>query len=171
MTDERMGDRLWTALDRLPAGAGVVCGIITPPDHRLRLAERIATVCRGAAMLAVAADEHWRARSAPTLVHNPPSAGDCCRFRGPSTRWRSRAAQADGAALVFVSPVHATRVSPGAAAARRCRGRWQSRELAGVPAIALGGMNEAIRGFRRFDGGRIGAWLAWPEIDAWLSRA
>ncbi|MFL6730781.1 MAG: thiamine phosphate synthase, partial [Sphingomicrobium sp.] len=59
MTDERMGERLWRAIDHLPVKhAGIVFrhyGL--PSDARLLLARRIADIChRRALTLAIAAD-------------------------------------------------------------------------------------------------------------------
>ncbi len=49
MTDERLGRRLWEAIDRLPSDSGVVFrhyGLA--PAERLSLAAEVATSCRGA---------------------------------------------------------------------------------------------------------------------------
>ena len=44
MTDERMGETLWPALERLPAGSGVLFRHHASPD-RLAIGERVASLC------------------------------------------------------------------------------------------------------------------------------
>src|SRR4030095_16193758 len=59
MTDERMGDRLWTAIDRLPIKhSGIVFRHYQArPDVRATLAKRVADIChRRSLTLAIAAD-------------------------------------------------------------------------------------------------------------------
>ena len=73
-----------------------------------------------------------------------------------------RAAERDGAALLFLSPVHATRSHPEAAPL----GLDGFAALAGktaLPVIALGGMNAE----RACETARLGGY-GWAGIDAWL---
>jgi len=70
MTDERMGARLWTAIDRLPVKlAGIVFRhYLTPPDERSILAKRIADIChRRTLTLAIAEDADHTAASFQAL--------------------------------------------------------------------------------------------------------
>ena len=165
MTDERMGD-LWTAIDRLPIKhAGIVFRhYATPPDVRAALARQVADIChRRSLTLAIAADEELARRLGADLVHNPPDPPHGLPFsRSVHSLEEAEAAARDGAALVFVSPVHPTRSHEG----RRPLGKplaLRIAKAAGVPAIALGGINaHNAHGLLR-DG-----FYGWAGIDAWL---
>ena len=73
MTDERLGERLWDAIGRVPEGGGVVLR-----HHRgdRALAERVAAACtaRGL-MLAVAGDVALARAVGAAMVHNPDGRG------------------------------------------------------------------------------------------------
>ncbi len=73
---------------------------------------------------------------------------------------QARRARQAGAAAVFVSPVFATRSHPGTEHLGERRARAIGR-VAGVPLIALGGMDE--RRFRKLSG-----FHGYAAIDAWL---
>ena len=154
MTDERQGEDLWRALERLPKGAGVVFRHyrLAPGDrHRLfQLVRRIA-----------------KRRRLLVLARGPGIRGDGAHGgRGPGFRSASahdlrelKTAERDGAALIFLSPVFATRSHPGA----RPLGRARFGLIAGqarVPIIALGGMD--ARRARR-----LPHIYGWAGIDAW----
>jgi thiamine-phosphate pyrophosphorylase len=167
MTDERIGDRLWNAIARLPAGeSGIVFRhYATGARERETLAHRVAEACRHRGItLAVARDIDLARSVGANLVHNP--AGDCPQPFSLSvhTTEEARSAGRRGAALVFVSPVHPTWSHPGGAAL----GAMQAVQLAraaGVPAVALGGMDEA-----GFDALPRDAFHGWAGIDAWISK-
>jgi thiamine-phosphate pyrophosphorylase len=156
MTDERQSEALWAALERLPKGSGVVFrhyGLA--PKERRALFERIRRIARkrrllllvGGAPLPGADGRHGRGRgrvSAP--VHSPAEL---------------RTAEWDGARLVFVSPVFATRSHPGARPLGRL-GFARIARKARVPVIALGGMDER----RARPLAALGAY-GWAAIDAW----
>jgi thiamine-phosphate pyrophosphorylase len=155
MTDERLGDLL-PVLRRLPPGTGVVVRhYATPPRDRralLRAAGRIADARR---LTLVAARGGSRGG-----IHGP---GRASRLRTWSahTRREAFAGIQAGAAVLFVSPVFATRSHPGARPLPRFRSASIGRDL-GAQVIALGGMD--ARRWRRirhcgFDG--------WAAIDAW----
>jgi len=167
MTDERLESRLWEAIDRLPDGqSGIVFRhYATPAEDRRTLARDIAAACRSRAIaLAIARDCVLAAELGAALVHNPdgPSAlpiSMAVHDMADAARARDR-----GAALIFVSPVHATRSHPG----RQPLGPTHAEEIArsaGVPAIALGGMDE-----HAFAALSAGAFHGWAGIDAWLVR-
>ena len=168
MTDERMGERLWTAIDRLPIKhSGIVFRhYATAPDVRAALAGRIADIChRRSLALAIAADIDLARTLGSDLVHNPPEPTHGVPFsRSVHSIDEAEAARDDGAALVFVSPVYSTASHPGRRALHRQRA-LRIAEAAGVPAIALGGMN-AVK-FARL--GREG-FYGWAGIDAWLDE-
>jgi len=153
-TDERIGDALWTALRRLPPGAGVVFRHhATPPAQRRRLLRRVRRIATARRLLLVVAG--WA--PAGSLRHGrAPGA-----FSWPAHDRRQAIAGARaGARVLFVSPVFATRSHPGAApigpmaAARIARGL-------GV-AVALGGMTR-----RRWQRVRTLGLAGWAAIDAW----
>ena len=162
MTDERLGDRLMAAVDRLPEGAGIVFRHYrTEPGRRRSLFDAVRARRRDVlVLLAGTAEEaaEWGA--------------DGSHGRGPGTGLRTapvhdlaelRAAEAAGAAAVFVSPVFATRSHPGAAVLG-AEGFEALAAEAQVPAIALGGMN--AERFALLKGA-----YGWAAIDAWLEPA
>ena len=154
MTDERVGDELWRMLRRLPPGSGVVFRHhTTPPRERRELFVRVRRIARARRLLLVAARPPL-----PAPAHG--------RVLGALTwpahdRAEALAGRKAGAALLFVSPVHATRSHPGASALGPMRAIRIGRGL-GLPLIALGGMDE--RRWRRI---RHLGFTGWAAIDAW----
>lgn len=166
MTDERMGERLWEAIDRLPIKhAGIVFRhYSTAPDARAALAGRIADIChRRRLALAVARDEDLALTVHADLVHNPSEPPVRLPFsRSVHSIEEAPDAKASGAVLVFVSPVFATSSHPG----QKPLGTTRARRIAkavGAPAIALGGMNEF--NFPRL---KREGFYGWAGIGAWL---
>jgi thiamine-phosphate pyrophosphorylase len=162
MTDERQGEALWTSLERLPRGGGIVFRHYRcPPRQRRLLFERVKRVARrrhcllllaGSPKLARAwgADGSHDSRLRPGLVSAP--AHDLAELR---------AAERAGASLVFLSPLFATRSHPGGRPLGRARFGLIARQ-ARVPVVALGGVDE-----RNGAGvGRLGAYGR-AGIDAW----
>jgi thiamine-phosphate pyrophosphorylase len=143
MTDERMGDALWIALERLPRGAGIVFrhyGL--PPGERRALYERVRAVAHRRRLVLILASSPkqaaaWRAdgvhgrsprRVARPLMRSAP-AHDGMELRA--------ACHAD---LRLVSPVFRTRSHPGARALGAVRlGLMLGRDRDGI--VALGGMS------------------------------
>jgi thiamine monophosphate synthase len=168
MTDERMGERLWEAIDRLPIKhAGIVFRHYqTLPDTRALLAGRIADIChRRTLTLAIAGDVDLARSLGADLVHNPPEpVRDMPVSRSVHSLAEAEAAKTEGAALVFVSPVFPTRSHPGGKALYGPRAVRLAR-AAGVLAIALGGM-DALK-FARL---RREGFYGWAGIDAWLGE-
>lgn len=157
MTDERLGDSLWSAIDALPRGSGIVFRhYATPQPARLRLFKQVRSAAqRKGLMLVVAGRPLGRG---PVQRHG--------RLRGALTapvhsRIEAVAAIRAGAAMLFVSPIHPTRSHPGAPTLGRIRLGLMIRGL-GLPVIALGGMNE-----RRWRALRTLAVHGWAGIDAW----
>ena len=156
MTDERMGDDLWPALRRLPPGSGVVFRHhATPRRARRALFDRVRRIARARQLVLVAANpplpcaRHGRVRGATTW---------------PAHDRREAVAGARAGALLFVSPVFATRSHPGAGALGPVGAARVGRGL-GLPMIALGGMTE--RRWRRI--AHLG-FHGWAAIDAWMGR-
>jgi len=165
MTDERMGDRLWEAVARLPDAAGIVFRHYSlPPELRADLAARLAEMANERGItLAVARDVELARRVGAALVHNPACAPADLPFSLSVHRLEeAHAARAAGAALVFVSPVRATTSHPG----QPPLGPERAGEIAratGVPAIALGGMDAEKFALLEREG-----FYGWAGIDAWL---
>lgn len=166
MTDERMGERLWEAIERLPVGDGgvVVRHYGLPQDERAALAERVAAMCRKRGLtFAVAEDVALAISLGAELVHRPATIPVGLPFSRPvHSLAEAKAARADGAALVFVSPIHETRSHPEALPLGRRLAR-QIVKACGCPAIALGGMDA-----RKFVGAEKDGFYGWAAIDAWI---
>jgi thiamine-phosphate pyrophosphorylase len=166
MTDERMGERLWGALDRLDGrDAGVVFRHYSQTaEVRASLAEQIAEIAaRRGFCLAIARDTALAVNLGADLVHNPLELPCPLPFsRAVHTIGQAKAARAVGAALVFVSPIHPTRSHPEHRPLGKSRA-LRIVEAAGAPAIALGGMN--ARSFATL--GRNG-FYGWAGIDAFM---
>lgn len=164
MTDERMGERLWEAIGRVPAGAG---GIVfrhysLGPSERLELGKQVVELARERKLvLAVAGDVMLAERLDAQLVHNPQDAADFPFSMAVHDKWEADTARQAGADLAFISPVFSTRSHPGAPALGAERAS-QLAKIAGCPAIALGGMT-----FGKF--WELGPpFHGWAGIDAWL---
>jgi thiamine-phosphate pyrophosphorylase len=164
MTDERMGDRIWEAIARGPAGTG---GIVyrhysLGPEERLELGRRIAVLARERKLvLAVARDPALAGQLNAQLVHNPSGESDLPFSLSVHDERDAHAAREAEASLVFISPIFPTRSHPGAAALGPDRAA-KLAEIASCPAIALGGMT-----FGKF--WELGpAFHGWAGIDAWL---
>lgn len=160
MTDERMGESLWQALDRLPRGSGVVFR-----HHGLELAERRALFAkvsriarrRGLVLIRAGAERLGRGEDG---VHGRRGAG--LRTWPVHSRREAMAGVRAGADLLFVSPVFPTRSHPGARTLGGVRLGLMIRNLP-VPVIALGGM-----GGRRAAGLQPLGIHGWAAIDAWV---
>lgn len=159
MTDERQGEALWRALERLPEGSGVVFRHygLAGPDRR-KLFERVRGVSR-------------RRRLTLLVAGTPlPGADGVHGRRGRGLRSASahnlrelKAAERAGADIVFLSPVFATRSHPEASPLGARRFALLAHQ-AKVPVIALGGMN--AQRFRT-----LGGAYGWAAIDAWSESA
>lgn len=156
MTDERQGEALWAALERLPRGAGIVFrhyGLA--PRERRRTFERVRTVARRRGLVVLLAGDArgWKAdglhgsrRPTSAPAHDLP---------------QIRAAERAGARLLFVSPVFATRSHPGTKPLGRVRFGLLVRQ-ARLPVIALGGLTA-----KRARSLRPMGIHGWAAIDAW----
>ena len=158
MTDERMGDALWTALERLPRGSGVVFR-----HYSLGWAERVALFRK------VAKVAHRRHLLVLRAGRRPlPGEGGTHGVKGAGiTSWpvhdraEAVAALRAGADLVFLSPIFATASHPGARGLGRVRAGLVIRGLT-MPAIALGGMDAT-----RAKSLKALGFYGWAAIDAW----
>ncbi len=155
MTDERMGDTLWEALERLPRGSGIVFRhYALAVDERRAFLTRIAKVARRRRLVVLGAGI-----DGPDGTHHGRRRGMLLSHAVHDRRQAVAAVRAK-ADLVFASPVHATRSHPGARGLGRVRLGLLIRGLP-MPVIALGGMNA-----RRFSGLRGLGVHGWAGIDA-----
>jgi thiamine-phosphate pyrophosphorylase len=166
MTDERIGDRLWEAIDALPdGGAGIVFRHYSLSlSERALLVRQVSDVCRRRHLvLAVARDADLAAEVGAQLVHNPVANPQHLPFsRSAHSPEGAVTACRAGASLIFLSPIHETRSHPGRTG---MAAPLAAQIVAGctVPVIALGGMNRA----RLADLEDVG-FYGWAGIDAWL---
>lgn len=164
MTDERMGDRLWEAVDRLPPGAGLIFRHYhLGASDRLSLGRRLAErAIERKLLLGVAGNRELAAELGAALVHNSDGPGELPVSMAVHNEVEAEAARQAGAALAFVAPVFATRSHPGQPAL----GVDRAADLAaraGCPAIALGGMDRS-----RFAALRERGFHGFAGIDCWL---
>jgi thiamine-phosphate pyrophosphorylase len=156
MTDERMGDGPWAALERLPKGSGIVFRHYSlPQGERRRLFQRV--------------QQTAKARGLTLLVAGLPLPGGDGTHGRPGRGLRSasvhnlrelKAAERAGVDFVFLSPVYSTRSHPGARVLGPQRFALIAHQ-ARVPVIALGGMDAA-------KARRLGGAHGWAGIDAWI---
>ncbi|MFC3555858.1 thiamine phosphate synthase [Sphingomonas qilianensis] len=162
MTDERLGEDLWRALDALPRGAGVIFRhYATPPAERRALFAQVAKVARCNGLVLVRAGAARLGRADGVHGAGRRRAGEL-RTWPAHTRRETLAGVKAGADLLFVSPLFATRSHPGGKTLSRAAAAAMLRGLP-VPAIALGGMT--ARRFRTLRG-----FYGWAAIDAWIAR-
>ena len=160
MTDERQGAALLDAVARLPDGAGIVFRHYSlARAERRALFERVRESAGLRGLLLLLAGPAAEARRWGADGSHGRGGGEGLRTAPAHGPTEIRAAEADGAALIFLSPVFATRSHPGA----RPLGAAGFDALASgtpLPVVALGGMDAA-----RFDTLKNG-W-GWAAIDAW----
>jgi thiamine-phosphate pyrophosphorylase len=163
MTDERMGEVLWTALAQLPRGSGVIFrhyGLSLP--ERRRLFARIAKIARSRRLVLIRAGAD---RLGPADGIHGQEHGSGLRTWPAHSRAEIVTGLRAGAHLFFVSPVFPTRSHPDAASLGPVRLGLMVRGV-NKPVIALGGMD--ARRFKRLNGLGIYGWAA---IDAWTRDA
>jgi thiamine-phosphate pyrophosphorylase len=160
MTDERLGERLFDAVARLPADAGIVFRHTSLDEVARRdLFARVRNAHSGLLLLAGSADlaRNWGADGS-----HGSGRGEGLRTAPAHDLAEIRAAEAASAALVFLSPVFATRSHPDAAPLG-AEGFGALAAQTRLPVVALGGMND-----KRAEGLRDA--YGWAGIDAWTAR-
>ncbi|WP_265528197.1 thiamine phosphate synthase [Sphingomicrobium marinum] len=167
-TDERIGDALLPAIERLPAGSGVVFRHKRlAAEERATLARKVAGICTRRALILSVSEDVALARSVgAAYIHKPTSDPDGMRFTLPVHN-QDEAAQArrSGAAIVYVSPVFPSNSHPGGQALG-IEAAHDLARISGCPAIALGGMDQA-----RFEAFGRDLFVGWAGIDALLRGA
>jgi thiamine-phosphate pyrophosphorylase len=160
MTDERQGEGLWAALERLPRGAGIVFrhyGLA--PAERRSLFARVRRIARKKGLVLLSAG--GRLPGADGVHGSRGRSG--LRSASAHSVVELKTAERRGADFAFLSPVFPTRSHPGAPALGRVRFGLIARH-ARIPIIALGGV-DAKRGARL----RVLGAYGWAAIDAWAS--
>jgi thiamine-phosphate pyrophosphorylase len=167
MTDERMGDKLWSAIDCAgDAGAGIIFRHhATDPELRAVIGQRVADVAhRRRLVLGVAGDAVLARELDAQLVHNPRDTPLGLPFsRSVHDEFEATSASEDAPSLVFVSPVYPTSSHPGSIPLGE-KEASRLALLAGVPAYALGGVDPS-----RLHRLRELGFAGWAAIDAWLA--
>ncbi len=167
MTDERIGDALWDALERLPRRSGIVFRHnATAPPARRRLFEAVRKLARRRRLVLVLAGPPkraigWRADGVHGRSPHARSARPLVRTAPVHTRRELLAAMKAGADALLLSPVFATRSHPGRPVLGPIRFGLIASMPGNRPVIALGGMT--ARRFRRMRA--LGAY-GWAAIDA-----
>jgi thiamine-phosphate pyrophosphorylase len=167
MTDERMGESLWRALQRLPRGSGIVFrhyGLAAAERRRLYEAVRLVARRRRLVLMLGGTPREaigWRADGAHGRSRHRRAARPLLRSAPCHDRPALVAARRDGIMLRFVSPLHATRSHVGMPPLGSIRaGLIIAGERHGL--IALGGMTA-----RRYASARALGFEGWAAIDAW----
>lgn len=164
LTDERQGDALWAALDRLPKGAGVIVRHYSLQEKERRaMARRIAR--RGMFVAYSGSENAARQAGAIAVYGAAKTPGRLPRLFPVHNRREIIAAKRAGAALLLLSPVFPTRSHPGARALGPLRFGTLARTVQ-TPAIALGGMTP--NRFKRLKS--LGS-HGWAAIDAWMEKS
>ncbi len=155
MTDERQGEGLWRALERLPSRSGIVFRHYSlAGSERRQLFDRIKAIARERRLVLLTAGLPLPGGDG---VHGRRGAG--LMSASAHNLRELRAAERAGADLVFLSPVFPTRSHPGAPTLGPRRFSLIAHQ-AKVPVIALGGMDpEKAR--------QLGGAYGWGGIDAW----
>jgi thiamine-phosphate pyrophosphorylase len=155
MTDERQGDGLWEALERLPKGSGVVFRHYRlAAGERRKLFDRVRKVAKRRRLLLLAGGAGLRGDGSHGIRRGA--------FSAPAHNLRElKAAERTGAAIIFLSPAFPTRSHPGARALGSVRFGLIALHSR-VPVIALGGMDAR-------KASHLPHAYGWAGIDAWTT--
>ena len=161
MTDERQGDALLEAAERLPPHrAGIVFRHYSlPPGERRALFEQVRAIARRRGLMLLLAGPAGTARAWSAHGSHGRGRGGGLRTAPAHNLREIRAAERAGAAALFLSPVFPTRSHPGARELGPARFALLARRTP-LPVIALGGLNAG-----RFE--RLSGAYGWAGIDAW----
>lgn len=144
MTDERQEKQLWAALDRLPAGSGVVIRHygLAPGDRR-DLIERVWKIAQRRQLLCLTAGDSCGVRTDGIHDRTARTTPDGqIRSVAVHDQAELRRAEKVSADLIFVSPVFSTRSHPDAEPLGQA-GFDALAQATSIPAVALGGMTAA----------------------------
>lgn len=162
LTDERQGDSVLNAVSRLPVGAGIIFRHYSLPEaSRRALFDRVQAQARCQGLMLLLAGSRSAAFGWGADGWHGREEGAGLRSAPVHDLRELRRAEAGGAALLFLSPVYATRSHPGAATLGPRRFALLAAK-ARRPVIALGGVTP-VNAPRLL---RLGAY-GWGAIDAW----
>jgi thiamine-phosphate pyrophosphorylase len=160
ITDERLPDTLG-AVARLPRGAGIVFRHFTlVAARRNDLFRKVRAIARRDGKMLLLAGPAGLAYAWGADGSHGRGAGAGFRSAPVHDLGEIRAAERDGADMLFLSPVFATRSHPGAPALGPARFGLLCRQTR-LPVVALGGMN----GIRARTTDKRGGY-GWAGIDA-----
>jgi thiamine-phosphate pyrophosphorylase len=163
LTDERLGDAVLEAVSKLPAAAGIVFRHYSLAEGpRRALYERVRAQARRRGHILLLAGPRSTALSWGADGWHGWEEGAGLRSAPVHDLRELRRAEAGGAALLFLSPVFATRSHPGAPTLGTRRFA-QLAAKARRPVIALGGVTPANAPKLM----RLGAY-GWAGIGAWV---
>ena len=163
LSDARNDGALEGALTRLPRGSGFIYRHYhLPPEERVERFNTLARIARAKGHVLVLADSALTAREwgadgiygAPLALY--PRRDDLLRLATAHSMAEIAQARRVGAHAVLLSPAYATKSHPGAPSLGPVRWRLLAAQ-AGLPVIALGGMNPR-------NAHRLG-WPFWAAID------
>ena len=164
VTDERQGDKLLPAVERLPFGSGILFRHYSLAGaERRALFLEIRKIARRRAHLLLLAGSPVRARSWGADGWHGKGRGSGLHSASVHNLAEMRAAERAGASILFVSPVYVTRSHPGAPALGPS-GFAQLARRTELPVVALGGMDRE-RARRLMALGAYG----WAAVDAWVA--
>lgn len=162
LTDERLGDAVLGAVSRLPGGAGIVFRHYSLADApRRALFDRVQAQARLQGLMLLLAGSRSAAIGWGADGWHGSEEGAGLRSAPVHNLRELRQAEAGGAALLFLSPVFATRSHPGAATLGPRRFAALAAK-ARRPVIALGGVTPTSAPLLL----RLGAY-GWGGIDTW----
>lgn len=162
MTDERMGDTLWQALERLPRGSGVVFRHYSLPlAARRALFARVRRVAARRQLVLIRAGRDRLGAREQGMHGRDPRRHPGINSWPAHSRAEICAGLRAGADLIFVSPVFATRSHPGGRTLGR-RGALAIKQGIAARFIALGGLTRSDQRWVTSAG-----FYGWAAIDAW----
>lgn len=164
ITDERQGDELLSAIERLPFGSGVLFRHYSLPEAARRaLFLTIRAIARRRGHLLLLAGSHMQARSWGADGWHGKGRGRGLHSASVHNLAEMRSAERAGASILFLSPVYPTRSHPGGAMLGQS-GFTRLARRTELPVIALGGMNQD-RAPRLIALGAYG----WAAVDFWVT--
>jgi thiamine-phosphate pyrophosphorylase len=164
MTDPRLGKGLLPAIQRLPMHSGVVFRHYDiEPQARRKLFQDVRQICRRRGHILLLADTEQRARRWGADGFHARCSGHMFHSAPVHSPREIAEAKRHGAALLFLSPLYATRSHSGARPLGALRFMQLARLAQPATVIALGGMTRAKA--QMLDSRVVSGWAA---IDAFL---
>lgn len=164
MTDSRMGDALWAALERLPKGSGVVVRHYDLPlAERRALFARIERVARRRRLMVLRGGHQSLGRGEAGVHGRNPHKVHGVKTWPAHNRRELIAGIRAGADILFLSPINATRSHPDTPPLGKMRAMLAKQGIR-CPVIALGGMGSGQARWLQSTG-----FHGWAAIDVWIT--